>query len=159
MSEVDFGALTEEDRARLEDLASREPREATMLRVLANRPDLVRPFMAYYEELVYGGLLDQGVKRAAREELFRLAGADGRPADFNPEPKLDGISDPRCAAAVRFANGMARDYQSTGDNEDLRQELEQLFTQEEIVELGMVVGGSLAIRRFGVTLGRRIAAA
>lgn len=156
MPDVDFGEMTAEDRANIDRLAAAEPREAEMLRILGNRPDMIKPYMNYYEELVYGGLLELSVKQAAREEIFRLAGAGGRQDPFDPEPSVDGIVDARIATAIKYANGMARSYQSTGDNEDLRLELESAFSREEVVELGMVVGGTLAMRRFSAVLGRRI---
>ncbi|GAB4148445.1 MAG: carboxymuconolactone decarboxylase family protein [Sphingomonadales bacterium] len=143
--------------------------DSTGMRVLAHRPDIVRHFVGFYWPLQTEGLLGRKLV-----ELMRFAVAQinqcqsclsARYQDsFDegltealiaalPEAETSDLFSPREKAAIRYAQKMASDHFSVGDEDFIR--LHEHFSEKEIVELCMDVAQFIGIGRTFAVLDAR----
>lgn len=140
--------------------------DSTAMRAVAHRPDIVEAFGQFYWTLQMEGLLDRKLV-----ELVRLAVAqinqcknclnsryqdsidEGLTEELVaalPNVETSPLFTDREKAAIVFAQKMASDHYSVGDEDFIR--LHQYFSEKEIVELGFDVAQFIGIGRLFAVL-------
>jgi AhpD family alkylhydroperoxidase len=146
-----FDADREEtNREALRQIAETRPRDAAALSTLLAKPEMLGPVITYYRFITDEGILEAQLKQAVKERILLL---DERVADGTVPAAADT---PRIATAIKWTDGMAVDFRQFVDNAVMAAEMHALFSDAEMVELGMYSGFSLILRRVAAVLGRRI---
>jgi alkylhydroperoxidase family enzyme len=108
--------------------------------IRARVPAALDAYVFTRENVLRGGIVDDGVKRLC----FRYLADDSEVSDFS---RFDG----RERAALEWAQAIAWDSDRADD--ELWSRLHELFTDEELVELGCAIGFALGQQHWERTIG------
>jgi uncharacterized peroxidase-related enzyme len=143
----------------LASLESKSKQPNPFLRAMANRPDALKNFVPFYASLVGPGSVDRRTKvmaylvtSYANRCAFCIAAnlPGGRKAGLtedelrNLETGQDETFNPAERAVIRYA----RELTLTAHAEAAREEMFQHFTQEQIVEITLVIAMANFTNRF-----------
>ncbi len=140
--------------------------DGTAMRAVAHRPDIVEAFGAFYFKLQMEGLLDRKLIELVRLSIAQInqcknclnsryqdsidQGLTEELVAALPEVETSALFTDREKAAIVFAQRMAFDHYSVGDDDFIR--LHRHFSEKEIVELGFDVAQFIGIGRFFAVL-------
>ena len=140
--------------------------DATAMRALAHRPDLVRSMSGFYWPLQTQGLLSRKLVELVRLGVAQINVCRNCLAARYPDSIAEGLSEELVAelpnvessplfserekAAIRFGQKMAQDHFSVGDEDYIR--LHRHFSEKEVVELCLDVAMFVGIGKLFATI-------
>lgn len=140
--------------------------DATAMRAVAHRPDIVKAFGAFYWTLQMEGQLDRKLVELVRLAIAQInqcknclgsryqdsidQGLTEEMVAALPSAETSPLFSDREKAAIAFGQKMAADHYGVGDEEFAR--LHRFFSEEEIVELGFDVAQFIGIGRLFAVL-------
>ncbi len=140
--------------------------DATAMRAIAHRPDIVQAFMPFYRYLQMDGLLDRKLVELVRLSVAQInqckncltsryqdsidEGLTDEMIEALPVAENSDLFSDREKAAIAFAQKMASDHFSVGDEDFVR--LHKHFSEKEIVELNFDVAQFIGIGRMFAVL-------
>lgn len=135
--------------------------DSTAMRAVAHRPDIIKAFSAFYGALQMDGLLDRKLVELVRLSIAQInqcrnclnsryqdsidQGLTEEMIAALPNAERSLLFTEREKAAIAFAQKMASDHYSVGDEDFAR--LHRNFNEKEIVELGFDVAQFIGIGR------------
>lgn len=140
--------------------------DSTGMRAVAHRPDIIEAFAPFYYTLQMEGLLDRKLIELVRLAIAQInqcknclnarfqdsidEGLTEELVAALPNVETSPLFTDREKAAIVFAQKMAYDHYSVGDEDFIR--LHKYFSEKEIVELGFDVAQFIGIGRLFAVL-------